>query len=102
MNRMSVSDEGVRALALRAAFVACAALSTAGCANEPVGGPASFSPMMLLNAPANAAEASQPEAAPPVPDDLSRKSLAAKVLAARALESVTGLTTDPARLSEHD
>jgi hypothetical protein len=35
-------------------------------------------------------------------DDLRRKSMAAKVLTARALEAVTGMKPDPARLSEHD
>jgi hypothetical protein len=85
---------------IRATLFAAIACSLGACANEPLnGGQPNFAPMMNLTSPAAAAEVA------PVPghiDDLSKKSLAAKVLASRALESVTGLKTDPARLSEHD
>ena len=85
---------------IRAVIVAGLACSAGACANEPLnGGQPSFVPRMNLTTPAAAAEA--PPAATPS-DDLSKKSFAAKVLASRALESVTGLKTDPARLSEHD
>lgn len=88
---------------IRSTLIACAALGLTACASEPVRGPAGFSPMMMLSAqPAAAAEAN-PASEPADPlHELSRKSLAAKVLASRALESVTGLPIDPARLSEHD
>lgn len=88
---------------LRAAMIAGAALGLTACASEPVRGPAGFIPMMMLSAqPASAAVAPMAmEPADPL-HELSRKSLAAKVLASRALESVTGLPIDPARLSEHD
>lgn len=102
MNRVSVGqNQRSCALAARAAMLAAVALGTTACANEPLNGgtPRFAAPMMLLNSQAVAAEA--PMAAIP-PADLSHKSLAAKVLASRALETVTGLQTDPARLSEHD
>lgn len=94
-----------RANLIRSVLVAGLASGAGACANEPLKGPSALAPMMMLNAPAAAAHAQ------PVADtqtgantgqDLSRKSLAAKVLASRALETVTGLKADPARLSEHD
>lgn len=99
----SASSSSVRAVLTRSALLAVVALGTTACANEPLsGGVPQFSqPMRLLNSGALAAEApavGQPASA----DDVAHKSLAAKVLAARALETVTGLKTDPARLSEHD
>ena len=105
MATVSVSNGAVSvaANALRTGFLAAVALGTTACANEPLsqGTPRFAAPMMLLSSqPANAAEA---PAQPAVPaQDLAHKSLAAKVLASRALETVTGLRTDPARLSEHD
>ena len=88
-------------LALRLTLVTAAALGTTACANEPTTG--SFAPMMMVNAPARTADATPAVSVAQAPsDDLSRKSFAAKVLASRALESVTGLKADPARLSEHD
>lgn len=86
---------------IRAVLIAGVALSVTACANEPVGG-RSLGPMMMLNGPAAVAEAS-PAADKPDPfHELSKKSLAAKVLTSRALETVTGMAIDPARLSEHD
>jgi hypothetical protein len=93
----------MRSIALRASLALAAGFGTSACANEPIKG-AALGSMMMLNGTAQAAPAPvmapQPEAASN--DDLSRKSFAAKVLASRALESVTGLKADPARLSEHD
>ena len=98
-----VRSTGSTVSVVRAALFAGAVLATAGCANEPLRGPTTFTPIMVLSAvSANAAEA-EPASADLTPiNDISKKSLAAKVLASRALESVTGLKTDPARLSEHD
>jgi len=84
---------------IRAALICGTALSVTACANEPIHGPRTFGPMMMLNAPAEAAIA--PEKPDPI-HELSKKSLAAKVLTSRALETVTGMAIDPARLSEHD
>ena len=93
----------MRSVALRVSLVLGAAVATSACANEPING-AALGSMMMLNGPAQAipapAASSHPEAT--ANDDLSRKSLAAKVLASRALESVTGMKADPSRLSEHD
>ena len=104
MIRVSATDcfSAVCSIAIRGTILAAVALGTASCANEPLnsGTPRFASPMMLLNSPAAAAEALAPSGERS--SDLSHKSLAAKVLASRALESVTGLKTDPARLSEHD
>ena len=105
MTRVSVSNGAATlgANVLRTGVLAALALSVTGCANEPLnaGTPRFASPMMMLSAQsANAAEAVAPVTDPPA--NLSHKSLAAKVLASRALETVTGLKTDPARLSEHD
>jgi hypothetical protein len=92
-------------LTLRSSLIAAAALTTSGCANETVGR-GGVGQMMMLSGPATttlasaSAEAGSGTAA--IADDISRKSFAAKVLASRALESVTGLKADPARLSEHD
>jgi hypothetical protein len=98
-NAMSIAQRGM--FIIRATAVAGLALSVTACANEPVNG-RGLGPMMMLNAPANAAEAA-PAAEPSDPlHDLSKKSLAAKVLTSRALETVTGMAIDPARLSEHD
>jgi len=88
------------------AVLALVALATSACANQPLNGgtPQFTTPMHLMNTEGSAAEVpvvSVPAAEVGLPD-VSHKSLAAKVLASRALESVTGLTTDPARLSEHD
>ncbi len=85
-------------------FAGCAC-SLAGCANETLSKSAAISPMMLGALPASAA--AQPATAIPAqkPDaalDISRKSLASKVLTGRALEHVTGMTVDPARFSELD
>ena len=86
----------------RPSLIVCIAAGLTGCANEPVGRTISFAPMMMLSAPATAAEL--PAVAEPADPfhELSHKSLAAKVLASRALEAVTGLPIDPARFSEHD
>ena len=94
------------AAAVRITVLAAVGIATTACANEPLNGgtPRFGAPMMLLNSQAAAAEApnaASPTAAMP-PADPTHKSLAAKVLASRALETVTGLKTDPARLSEHD
>ena len=90
------------ALRRSSSIVCVAAAGLAGCANEPVGRNVSFASMMMLSAPATAAEL--PAVAEPADPfhELSHKSLAAKVLASRALETVTGLPIDPARFSEHD
>ncbi len=85
---------------IRVALISSVALGLTACANEPNHGPRTFGPMMMLNAPATQ---SAPLAEPVDPmHELSKKSLAAKVLTSRALETVTGLAIDPARLSEHD
>jgi hypothetical protein len=95
---MNVLPHGVSLI--RVALISGVALSVTACANEPIRGPHGFAPMMMLNAPA--AEAAQlTEPVDPM-HELSKKSLAAKVLTSRALETVTGLAIDPARLSEHD
>ncbi len=90
----------------------CMIVALGGCASEtPLTSTASFVPAMMLRGPQTVdapdpvtahAKASAPANAADPLYDLSRKSLAAKVLASRALETVTGLKTDPARLSEHD
>lgn len=87
---------------IRAALVCGVATSVTACANEPVNGSRSFGPMMMLNAPAQAAEAAPVPEKPDPLHELTKKSLAAKVLTSRALETVTGMAIDPARLSEHD
>lgn len=97
---MSISSVG--GIVTRAALLSCVALSVTACANEPVGS-RGFAPMMMVGG----AKAEAPAvAAAPEPTDpfheLSKKSLAAKVLTSRALENVTGMAIDPARLSEHD
>ncbi len=86
------------------ALVALVAAMTLGaCANEPMSGRTGFVPASMLRGPDPVSSAAEPVTAPADPvHELSRKSLAAKVLASRALEAVTGLKTDPARLSEHD
>ncbi len=87
---------------LRSMLVAASAVSLGACANEPVVGASAFAPIMMAGA--KTAQATEIRAVAPADPihELSRKSLAAKVLASRALENVTGLKTDPARLSEHD
>lgn len=93
-------------LTLRSTLVAAAAVATSGCANETVGRGGAGQMMMLSGGPANknmaSVAAETGSVTSTIADDISRKSFAAKVLASRALESVTGLKTDPARLSEHD
>lgn len=86
----------------RSSLIVCVAAGLTGCANEPAGRNVSFAPLMMLSGPATAAEL--PAVAEPADPfhELSHKSLAAKVLASRALETVTGLPIDPARFSEHD
>jgi hypothetical protein len=75
------------------------ALSLGACASEPIVG---SKPMMMLGAPQTPDTTRQVnEPADPL-HELSRKSLAAKVLTGRALATVTGLAIDPARFSEHD
>lgn len=92
---------------LRATLVAGVAAGVSACANEPQLPRAALPPMMLMGGPATQV-AMQPDAVQtPRADavaslDVGRKSMAAKVLTARALEIVTGLKPDPARLSEHD
>lgn len=89
----------------RTLVTAACAIAVSGCANEPKLAP-SLNPMMMVGGPAAAATASTDDLGhgshTVPPDSLAHKSQAAKVLAARALEIVTGLKTDPARLSEHD
>jgi hypothetical protein len=90
---------------IRPLVIVCMAGALGACAGEPISGPR-LAPMMLGATAAEASGISSPsaEAAPAaeaVPH-LPRTSLAAKVLGSRALERVTGLKTDPARLSEHD
>ena len=98
---MNVSPHGVSII--RIALISGVALSVTACANEPNRGPRAFGPMMMLKAPAASAAEAPPIAEPVDPmHELSKKSLAAKVLTSRALETVTGLAIDPARLSEHD
>jgi hypothetical protein len=90
---------------IRSVAIAGLACTLAGCANEGLTKPSSLTPMMLGASPAAAASAEPPRAPASQADpmlNLSRKSLAAKVLTSRALEQVTGLSVDPARLSEHD
>ncbi len=100
----SISFGSAWAVPTRFALLALVALATTACANEPLAGgtPHFAEPMRLLNSGALAAEAPVAPSAGTSGDDMPHKSLAAKVLAGRALETVTGLKTDPARLSEHD
>lgn len=98
MNRVSPVTGSAMA---RAGLIATVAMNVAGCANETTVRTASFAPVMMAGAATPAEAAVAPLPADPI-HELSRKSLAAKVLASRALESVTGLKADPARLSEHD
>lgn len=86
-------------IAFRLACILGVGIASAGCASEPKLG-AGLSPMMLAGAPA--ATTARATGDPSQDDDLARKSMAAKVLAARALELVTGAKPDPARLSELD
>jgi hypothetical protein len=74
-------------------------LALGGCANEPVAAP--FSTQMshlgaVVLAPRDLSGVTNAEAAEP------KKSVASKVLSARAFERVTGFKTDPARLLETD
>ena len=81
-------------------IVAASVLATilCGCAESEPAASARFVQANLLGAPRSAtAEANATDLMPPL-----KKTFAAKVLAANALESVTGLQTDPARLGEHD
>ena len=86
---------------VRASMLSALTLGVGACANDPTVKAAGFAPLMMIGAATPAEAAAVPRPADPI-HELSRKSLAAKVLASRALESVTGLKTDPARLSEHD
>jgi hypothetical protein len=90
---------------IRAVILAGCACSLAGCANETLTKSGQMSPMMLgataaIAAPQTAATSPAPTASPNL--EISRKSLASKVLTGRALEQVTGMTVDPARFSELD
>lgn len=85
-------------IAFRSACILGVGIASAGCASEPKLG-AGLPPMMLVGAPAATTELAKGD---PAQDDIVRKSMAAKVLAARALELVTGAKPDPARLSELD
>jgi len=92
---------------VRVSLMSAVAVSTSACANLQLDGgtPRFASPMNLINTPANAADApkvADVDAPTGAAADPAHKSMAAKVLASRALETVTGLKTDPARLSEHD
>lgn len=113
---------------LRVALLTGVAFGVSACANEPSITHVGFAPMMMVAGPAAAhriepSSASSPsltgagqvavtatEADPSRRTallgasayDISKKSMAAKVLAARALENVTGIKPDPARFSEHD
>jgi len=98
---------------LRLAVVASAALGVSACAGDvSLTPPKSLAPMMMVGGPelgvGQPTPLSQTTLSPAAttaddqPLQLARKSLAAKVLTARALETVTGLKPDPARLSEHD
>lgn len=98
MNRVSPSTGTAM---LRVSVIAAMTLGAGACANDPSGKTAGFAPVMMIGAATPVEAATLPKAADPI-HELSRKSLAAKVLASRALETVTGLKTDPARLSEHD
>ena len=84
------------------------ACGLAGCAVEPLAPRQQAMGLMRLQAPAEPIAASS-DATPgevfeshPGDRHLAHKSMAAKVLASRALANVTGLPIDPARLSEHD
>jgi hypothetical protein len=103
---MTTTCHSIARPATAAAILVCLGASLGGCASEPVLKGASFAPAMMLSGPATLAPAAETNALDHTPADpmheLSRKSMAAKVLASRALESVTGLKADPARLSEHD
>jgi hypothetical protein len=96
---MNVLPNGVSTI--RVAMISAVAMGLTACASEPVHGPHGFGPMMMLNAPSAPVSTASDEPASPM-QELSHKSLAAKVLTSRALETVTGLAIDPARLSEHD
>lgn len=103
---------------LRLAVVASAAVGVSACAGDvSLTPPKSLAPMMMVGGPelgigqpaslsqSSLSQTSLPQGATTADDQplqLARKSLAAKVLTARALETVTGLKPDPARLSEHD
>lgn len=87
---------------LRAALIAGVAFGLSACANEVKLHPSALAPMMM-GGPAVAAPTVVAAVTETSGDrDVTRKSMAAKVLTARALEIVTGLKPDPARLSEHD
>ena len=100
MNRLVLP---LRAPAVRIALIFGLSTGLTACANEPSRGPATFAPMMMVQGPSVAVVETASSAEPSDPlHELTRKSLAAKVLASRALETVTGLPIDPARFSEHD
>lgn len=68
----------------------CVALACAGCANEPKLGTAFAAPSLTTSA-----------LAAPAPGEMPRKTMSDKVLAAMALERVTGLKPDPSRLTSN-
>jgi hypothetical protein len=87
-------DGGLNVLA-RSAFVLSLTLLAAGCANETpnLAGFATTSSLAIAS-PAVAIAAPQP------PPTIYRKTMSDRVLTAIALERVTGLKPDPARLAE--
>lgn len=92
---------------IRAMILAGCACSLAGCANETLSKAGSLSPMMLGASSASAAPQATAAAPTSISEtsatpEISRKSLASKVLTGRALQAVTGMTVDPARFSELD
>lgn len=91
-----------KATVVRAVMLMGVAVGVTACASEPVTTQGSFGPIMMLHGPSASASATVETAAADPLQDLTKKSLAAKVLTSRALETVTGLQIDPARLSEHD
>lgn len=85
---------------LRCFALALSVLVLAGCANDGVPGvSAGFATASLPGASGSGAAANV-GAGDPLADGVPRKTLASRVLAAIALERVTGRKADPARLTE--
>lgn len=83
---------------IRISILALAASAVAGCSNEGISGLGAGLTTSALSGPTATAHAIAPDAGSG--ESVPRKTLASKVLAAIALERVTGRKADPSRLTD--
>ncbi len=81
----------------RASLIVAAGLACSACANQQIGAPGNLQTAGLQAISSASAAEANAEA-----QLLAKKTMAGKVLTALALERVTGLKPDPARVSEID